>query len=107
MENDSLEAGPGPAMIASKFCALEPCCSSIPASTPGLHIALTAHSIIIHTPDCKGKGKSSKEEEEMAVDLADIPLPANCKDNTKNKLQDYLAKEMEGEGAGENPSTAE
>ncbi|KAG5720617.1 hypothetical protein E4T56_gene4555 [Termitomyces sp. T112] len=60
--------------------------------------------VIIHSPDRKGKGKATEEEEEMAIDPVDILLPAddNNNDDAEGKLEDYP-----DDGAGESSPVAD
>ncbi|KAH0580637.1 hypothetical protein H2248_002123 [Termitomyces sp. 'cryptogamus'] len=72
------------------------------SSTP--RTMITTHSIIIHSPDCKGKGKATEKEEEMAVDPVDIPLLADNDDNGDAKGElDYYPND----GAGESSPVAD
>ncbi|KAH0588236.1 hypothetical protein H2248_006948 [Termitomyces sp. 'cryptogamus'] len=95
----SSATGPGPstASHASKCHAVGLYCitstapsrsmTSVPstASTPIPPMAITAHSIIICSPDCKGKRKAHDDEEEIGIDLADVPLPGDDDDNTEGE----------------------
>ncbi|KAG5333944.1 hypothetical protein C0989_004575, partial [Termitomyces sp. Mn162] len=49
---------------------------------------ITAHSIIIQSPDHKGNEKACDNEEEMAIDPADVPLPEDDEDNMEGEPKD-------------------
>ncbi|KAG5349637.1 hypothetical protein C0989_002644, partial [Termitomyces sp. Mn162] len=41
------------------------------------------------SPNPKSKGKACEEEEDMAVDPVDVPLPTDKDNNAVGKLRDY------------------
>ncbi|KAG5335679.1 hypothetical protein C0989_000752, partial [Termitomyces sp. Mn162] len=102
MNKSNSTAGPGPSTTyeASKRRAVGPhhvASTASPrsvtsvhstASTPTLHPAITANSIIIRSPDRKGKGKARADEEEMAIDPTDVPLPEDDEDNAEGEPED-------------------
>ncbi|KAG5349276.1 hypothetical protein C0989_004868 [Termitomyces sp. Mn162] len=111
MDRDSLDSGPGPSSTTTKRHTLGSCRPSTPmtpqpprAGSSIPRAVITAHSVIIRSPDRKGKGKATEEEEEMAVDPVDVPLSANDNDNdeAEGELEDYP-----NDGAGESSPAAD
>ncbi|KAH0591508.1 hypothetical protein H2248_001572 [Termitomyces sp. 'cryptogamus'] len=81
MDESNSAARPGPSTTSQAVPST--------ASTPLLCLAITAHSIIIQSPDHKGKGKAH-DDEEMAIDLANIALPGDNKDDAEGEPEDSV-----------------